>query len=120
MSIVGVPSASIRSPTLVPSIICFIIPGYFDANGMPSSDTRSRLGPDHQEEVLVTVVGTTFVSMTRATVQRRVDGPPLLGAWQPSPDSPDLEVKSWINDALQAALVNAHAPRGLSRLFRRQ
>jgi hypothetical protein len=68
------------------------------------TQTRSRAGADYREDVLVTVVGATFVRMTCATVQRRVDAPPLLGAWQPFPDSPDLEVKSWINDALQSAL----------------
>jgi hypothetical protein len=82
--------------------------------------TRWRAGEDRREGILVTVVGADFIRMTRAAVHRRADAPPVLEEWKPFPDSPDLEVKSWINDALRAALVDSHSPRGLSRLFRRQ
>ena len=38
-----------------------------------ATPTRSGVGTASEDEVLVTVVGKTFVTMTRATVQRRID-----------------------------------------------
>lgn len=84
-----------------------------------ATHTRWRTSTEHGEGVVVTVVGTDFVRMTRAVIERRGEAPPLLGDWRPFPDSPDHHVKSWINDALLAAMADAHRPRGLSRLLRR-
>jgi hypothetical protein len=85
-----------------------------------ATHARWRTETEHGEDVLVTVVGTDFVRMTRSVVERRPAAPPVLRDWKPFPDSPDLTVKSWINDALLAAMVDVHRPRGLARLFRRQ
>jgi hypothetical protein len=79
--------------------------------------TTSGEGP--REQVLVTIASATRVFMFAASVSRRADSPPALGPWGPYPEDPALEVRSWINDALQSALASAHEKSGLSRFFGR-
>lgn len=70
------------------------------------------------EGVIVSVIGLSFVRMSRAEVTRRQDGPPVLGEWAPYPASPDLTVKSWTNEAVQRALARINTGSAIGRFFR--